>query len=105
MGKKIEEKSELGPIIKESTVNEEYENFIRLHEDPLLKIKSKELTERAMLTSNPFKVRKMRDDLLEKLIPDKEQREKMQQFMSAKDRKEKEKKKKKREKKEKKLRE
>lgn len=47
----------------------------------------------------------MRDDLLEKLVPDKEQREKMQLFLRAKEEKEREKKKKKREKREKKLRE
>ncbi len=105
LGKRIDEKKELAPVIKESTVNEDYENFIRLTEDPLVGIKEKELAERAKLTNNPFKLRKMRDDLLQKLFPNESEREKIASFMNEKERRQMEKKRRKKERRERKLRE
>lgn len=106
MGKRVDEKKEQLPVIvKESTVNEAYEEFVRLNEDPLVTIKQKELAERAKLQTNPFKIRKMRDDLLEKVITDPKEREEVAQLLAAKEKRRMEKKQQKRIKKDQKRRE
>eukprot|EP00826_Nyctotherus_ovalis_P021956 TRINITY_DN1717_c0_g1_i17.p1 TRINITY_DN1717_c0_g1~~TRINITY_DN1717_c0_g1_i17.p1 ORF type:complete len:319 (+),score=150.17 TRINITY_DN1717_c0_g1_i17:148-1104(+) len=58
-----EQKKKLVPIVKDSTVNEEYEAFVRFHEDPLVEILKAQERAKAEVLDNPLKLKEIQREI------------------------------------------
>lgn len=58
-----EQKKKLVPIVKDSTVNEDYEAFVRFHEDPLVEILKAQERAKAEVLDNPLKLREIQREI------------------------------------------
>jgi len=56
-------KKKIIPCVKDSTVNEEYEKFVRFHEDPLVAIMKEEQNARMAVADNPLKLKEIREEI------------------------------------------
>jgi len=58
-----ETKKKIVPIVKDSTVNEDYEAFVRFHEDPLVDIMKEQEKAKAEVLDNPLKLREIQREI------------------------------------------
>lgn len=57
------EKKKIVPIVKDSTINEDYEAFVRFHEDPLVDILKAQERAKIEMLDNPLKLREIQREI------------------------------------------